>query len=137
MQCDQIRQYLTQYAEGALPGYKVAWVVQHLAGCEACTAEAERAKRTRQQARTGPEPAPWQPAVRGQPVAGAREQRSENGFEAVQRPVPRWLQLATVILIAAAAGGALWLFLDHPHSTPSPRGHVSTKMVPYFSRLES
>ena len=100
MQCDQIRRYLEQYAEGSLPGYKAAWVVQHLAGCPACTTAAEEARRD---------------PVGSTPAAAAIEHepnRPEGAFEAVQRPVPRWLQWATAILIVVAVGGAVWL-LQH------------------------
>jgi len=100
MQCDQIRPYLEPYAEGTLPGYKVAWVVQHLAGCEACNAAAE--------ARRSPARSAQQV-----PVAATVEQpaRTETAFEPVQRPVPLWLQWATAVLVMAAAGGAVWLIL--------------------------
>jgi len=97
VQCDQIRPYLEQYAEGSLPGYKAAWVVQHLAACPACTGAAEAARR-----------APDKPApVVG--TSGRNPQLSEGDFEAVQRPVPWWLQWATAIFIVAAVGGAVWL----------------------------
>ncbi|HWI51760.1 MAG TPA: zf-HC2 domain-containing protein [Symbiobacteriaceae bacterium] len=100
MQCDQIRPYIDSYAEGTLPGYKVAWVVQHLAGCEACHAAADAARRC---------PAR---SVQQAPVAATVEPaRAETAFEPVQRPVPRWLQWATAILVMAAAGGAVWLIL--------------------------
>lgn len=106
MQCDQIRAYLDQYAEGSLPGYKAAWVVQHLAGCPSCTAEADAAR----QKRTLPPPAV---AARTQTAATTKpdEIPAENAFEAVQRPIPRWLQWATAVLITAATGGAAWVLL--------------------------
>lgn len=94
MQCDQIRRYLPEYAEGSLPRYKVAWVAQHLAGCPACTAAAEEHRRV--------------------PLAAATADESEPApvstlFTEVERPVPVWLQVAAAALIMAAAGGAVWL----------------------------
>lgn len=38
MNCSLIRSYLQEYAAGTLPAYKAGWVVQHLAGCEDCSA---------------------------------------------------------------------------------------------------
>lgn len=103
MQCDQIRQYLTPYVEGSLPGYKVAWVVQHLAGCPACAAAVAGQRSSHR-----PEGNPL-------PVAAAVEPRhapADNHFEAVQRPVPAGLQVAAVVLMLAAAGGAVWLLVS-------------------------
>lgn len=100
MQCDQIRPYIESYVEGTLPGYKVAWVVQHLAGCETCNAAAEAARRQ------------LAPHMHVAPVAATVEpSKSETAFEPVQRPVPLWLQWATAVLVMAAAGGAVWLIL--------------------------
>ncbi|MDF2626172.1 MAG: hypothetical protein K0R39_3 [Symbiobacteriaceae bacterium] len=100
MQCDQIRQYLKPYAEGTLPGYKAAWVVQHLAGCQVCAASVAT-ERARMQ---GAAP----------PVAAAVEapgQPAGTEFAAVQRPVPVGLKVAAVALIGAAVVGAFWLLV--------------------------
>lgn len=101
MQCDQIRQYLTPYVDGSLPGYKAAWVVQHLAGCSACAATVAAERR-----RTEGYPPPM--AAAAEPCA----QQRNTEFEAVQRPVPAGLQVAAAVLLLAAAGGVFWLLVS-------------------------
>ena len=101
MQCDQIRQYLTAYVDGTLPGYKTAWVVQHLAGCQACAA-AVSAERRHVNEHPLPMAATVEPPTR----------RQEAHSEAVQRPVPAGVQFAAAVLLIAAAGGAFWLLVS-------------------------
>ncbi|HYF77451.1 MAG TPA: zf-HC2 domain-containing protein [Symbiobacteriaceae bacterium] len=101
MQCDQIRQYLTAYVDGTLPGYKTAWVIQHLAGCQACAAAVAAERRAAED-----HPVPMAAAV--EPEA----RRQETNSEAVQRPVPAGVQVAAAVLLIAAAGGAFWLLVS-------------------------
>jgi anti-sigma factor RsiW len=101
MQCDQIRQYLTAYVDGTLPGYKTAWVIQHLAGCQVCAAAAAAERR-----RAADHPLPMAAA------AEPRVRPQETNFEAVQRPVPAGVQVAAAVLLIAAAGGAFWLLVS-------------------------
>jgi anti-sigma factor RsiW len=101
MQCDQIRQYLTAYVDGTLPGYKTAWVIQHLAGCQACAAAVAAERR-------GAEDHPVPMAAAVEPEA----RRQETDSEAVQRPVPAGVQVAAAVLLIAAAGGAFWLLVS-------------------------
>ncbi len=144
MQCEQIRKYLAEYVAGELPGYKKAWVAQHLAGCDACRAEAEgeRQSRSRWKEQEGvvpvavtAEPQPWARATRaprGYPGrgTGGRVRRPAGSRDpggamsgALQRPVPRRVRwLGALLLLALTAGGAwvVWAALNRPDLLPLP-----------------
>lgn len=93
MDCEQIRQYLAEYAAGGLPGFKSAWVAQHLAGCAECRHLAGAL-----------EEAPVAPTTEVFPPGPGPES------VAVQRPVPGWVRrisaTAVLLLLTGLAPGA-------------------------------
>jgi hypothetical protein len=124
VQCEQIRPLLDQYAEGTLPGYKVSWVVQHLAGCSDCTAAAGAARSVAQRQPVSASPratARATVAAVAAVTAEAQRRSAETNLEDVRRPMPHWVRWVAVLLIAAAAGGAAWLFLGAPAPHQGPR----------------
>jgi hypothetical protein len=113
--CDQIGRYLSDYATGRLPGFKAAWVSQHLAGCETCQKLVEEAGRGRREC-LGPAP-----------VAAAAEPLFPPGSplsEAVQRPVPPGVRRAVAASLVMLVLGAAWPVLRSFGRTGSGAGQV-------------
>jgi len=75
LNCDQIQELLVDYQANELPGYKVNWVAQHLAGCRVCRTHKGRIQPELKHLQKAEEfskestaaqpvaPAPWLPAV--------------------------------------------------------------------------
>lgn len=96
MHCDQIRPLLKDYRKGALPGYRSAWVVQHLAGCPDCRLAADHPISV-------PAPTP----------AGAPSSAP------LQRPVPVWALGAASTAMGLALAGLAWM-LSSSWQNPRP-----------------
>lgn len=112
MQCEQIRPLLSDYRSGILPSYKVAWVAQHLAACGECQGELRSGGRSA---------VPEVPAAEPVPVAASLDPavlgRGESS-EAIQRPVPGWVQLTLILVLVSLAGVSAWLIVARQHTQP-------------------
>jgi anti-sigma factor RsiW len=129
MQCHQIQPLLCEYASGSLPAYKSAWVAQHLAACGDCQVQAERARHQHRLA--APEAAA---ASAGRPAGAtppppALLRRGEVSV-AIQRPVPAWLRLTAVLLLAAVAAGAAWVLVARARAPVQPIRYVRPVVAP-------
>lgn len=110
VQCEQIQGYLADYAAGQLPGYKIAWTAQHLAGCEPCRDRLDtlRSQVSGQRQRL--------PMADEAPVAATVEsvgRLRRTGADSVQRPVPFLLRSITLISVLGLVGGAAWFLLAY------------------------
>lgn len=90
MHCDQIRPLLRDYRQGSLPGYRAAWVVQHLAGCPDC--------RLAGQSNPTPAPNPIPAISPGQPPASLP----------LQRPTPGWARGIAAFGMGLLLAGLAW-----------------------------
>lgn len=127
MQCTQIRPILGEYASGLLPSYKVAWVAQHLAGCQECQAllASQRGK-----ARAPEVPAAAPQACTQEAPEPALIRRGETSV-AIQRPVPAWFRVAAILVIAAAAAAGAWLWTAARARAPVRPRQAWRSEVPY------
>lgn len=105
MQCEQIRPYRHEYQEGSLVPYKAAWVVQHLAGCEACRtfyANGSLTVLARNAARESDRVA----VVRRSSAAEGANQRAGN--RSVRRATPTWYRALALLTLIAIGLGTIW-----------------------------
>jgi predicted anti-sigma-YlaC factor YlaD len=105
VQCEQIRPYHQEYQEGSLAPYKAAWVVQHLAGCEACrTHFANRNRTTPDRNRSGE--SARVAVARRSPASERANQRAEN--RSARRAAPNWYRTLALLALIAIGVGTIW-----------------------------
>lgn len=110
MDCEQIRPFLRAYVHRDLPTFKIAWVAQHLVGCEMCRTTVQE----------------LHPA----PVATAAETPGSVSV-AVQRRVPPWVKpvgVAGAVLLLLATFQAVRLAGRRP-GPPEPRPSAPSAAV--------
>ncbi|HWQ53542.1 MAG TPA: zf-HC2 domain-containing protein [Bryobacteraceae bacterium] len=104
MNCDELEPYIADYLSGTLAGARREAFEAHLAGCEACRAEAGELRRIWQELGLVKEPAPSR-ALRGRFYASLEAYR--HGLENARQPQRQgwWLALAAAMLLAGVAIG--------------------------------
>jgi hypothetical protein len=95
MKCSTVKDELSRYVEGALPGHAQAAIAQHLAACPACQAEAEGCRRAEGALRSLVTVVPA-------PDLSADLRRRLSAVGSRPRPL-RWLWAGTALAAAAAA----------------------------------
>jgi anti-sigma factor RsiW len=113
MKCSRVRDELIGCVEGDLPREKQAAIVQHLAGCRACQAEAAASRQAEEALRS------LSAVVPAPELTGDLRRRLASASPAARSLRRLW---AGAALAAAAAVAALLLL--HP-STPAPRAIVA------------
>lgn len=113
MQCDQIRPLLRDYKQGSLPGYRAAWVVQHLAGCTDCWLAGQSTPTP------APDPTPGPPRPATPPS-------QHTASLPVQRPAPAWARGTAAFGLGLLLAGLAWALssaqegLSHPAPALAP-----------------
>jgi hypothetical protein len=110
MKCSTVKDELSRYVEGALPGHAQAAIAQHLAACPACQAEAEGYRRAEEALRS-------LAAVVPAPDLSADLRRRLSAVSARPRPL-RWLGAGTALAAVAAAAALLALRAPAPPAPP-------------------